>query len=319
MEGRDRSNGPTRNQSRGLTERLIRLGCACLRLYFRHMPIEAGKAVLWDRLVHRRLARYKMTFEAQTRFGARFIGDFPDTIQMYLYFFGVWEPTITAYYRTLLRPGDTVIDIGANVGAHALLAAHLVGPSGTVHAIEASPSIYARLQRNIARNGVGNVTAHLFAVTDLPCHVMVYLADARNIGGTTIIATEAERRDTVQEAVVEGRQLSYIVPLHALRAARLIKIDVEGAEWLVVNGMRDLLPLLRDDAEILLEVSPPALAATGGSVDALIALFSAAGFSAFEIVNDYRPSFYIAKPPLTIVPFVVRDFDLADLIFRRVR
>lgn len=282
------------------------------------MPIAAGKDALWEHLVRRPLGSRQMAFEAHAAFGARFLGDFPDTIQMNLYFFGIWEPTITAYYRSILRSGDTVIDVGGNVGAHALLAAHLVGPAGTVHAIEASPSICARLERNIARNGVRNVITYQVAVTDVACQVTVHLNEAVNIGGTTIVEAEAARRNTVQEAVVEGLPLRDIVPLEALRDARLIKIDVEGAEWLVCNGMRDVLPMLRDDAEILLEVSPSALAATGGSVEALIGIFAAAGFTTFEIVNDYRPSFYIAPPALEILPFRSRAFELADLVFRRV-
>jgi FkbM family methyltransferase len=179
----------------------------------------------------------------------------------FLYFFGVWEPTITAIYRAALRPGDVVVDVGANVGTHALLAAHLVGPTGHVHAVEASPWIHARLRQNLAANRVRNVTTYNLAATAEPGPVTVFLHDGSNLGGTTIVASEAAHLSAEQEAVVEGRPLPAIVPQAALLAARLIKIDVEGAEWLVAQGLRDVLPLLRPEVEILVEVKPEALAA----------------------------------------------------------
>ncbi len=91
---------------------------------------------------------------------------FPDLVHAYVYFFGICEPAITAIYRAAVRSGDTVIDIGANVAEHTLLAAALVGPRGRVDAIEASPDISARQQRNLAANGTTQVAAYDMAVTD---------------------------------------------------------------------------------------------------------------------------------------------------------
>lgn len=317
--GPHHSDGPDRNNT--LRERLrtaaLQAACAGLRHYFQSMPGSLGKAWLWRHVVERRILWRRLEIEARSRFGARFAGALPDAVHGYMYFFGVWEPAITAIYRAALKPGDVVVDIGANVGTHALLAAHLVGPTGRVHAVEASPWIHARLRQNLATNGVTNVQTYNLAATDVPGTVSVYLHDDRNLGGTTIVATEAERLGAAQEAVVEGRPLSQIVPLEELRAARLIKMDVEGAEWLVVQGMRDVLPLLRADAEILCEVNPAALRQLGGSLDELLALFAGAGFQAFEVMNPYRAQFYIDTPPLQVVPLARRDFEVADLVFRR--
>ncbi|WP_421994067.1 FkbM family methyltransferase [Roseococcus sp.] len=305
----------------GLKSFAIRTACAALATYFRHMPGRLGKKRLWDGVVQRHILWRRMDIEARSRFGARFAGSFPDSVHGFLYFFGVWEPAITAVYRASLRPGDTVIDIGANVGTHALLAAHLVGPHGRVHAIEASPWIHARLRQNLEVNGVGNVTTYNLAATDAPGQVTVYLHDATNLGGTTIVPSEAVRTGAAREASVEGRPLSQIVDLDTLRAARLIKIDVEGAEWLVLQGMRDVLPQLRPEAEILLEVNPQALALFGATLDDVLVLFAEAGFGAFEIDNPYDGSFYFDQPQVPALP-LRRDRDLPasgtlDLLFRR--
>jgi FkbM family methyltransferase len=296
---------------------VLRVLCFGLMLYFRAVPFSLGKAFLWDRLVRPYILWRRLDLVARTRFGARLAGGLPDLMHGYLYFFGVWEPGITALYRAALKPGDVVVDVGANVGAHALLAAHLVGPSGRVHAVEASPFIHARLCRNIAASGAANVSTYNMAATDAPGRVTVFLHDSSNLGGTTIVAEEAARLGAVREAVVEGGPLGAIVPEAALLAARIIKIDVEGAEWLVLRGLAPLLPRLRPDAEILLELNPSALARLGGSLDAVLAMFAASGFTAFEIANRYETRFYIEPVATPARPFDRRQDGLVDLVFRR--
>jgi FkbM family methyltransferase len=296
---------------------LLRLGCAGLRRYFQAAPWRFGKQWLWDRVVQRHLAWRSLPIEAQTRFGARIAGRFPDAVHSHVYFFGVWEPAITALYRATLEPGDVVVDIGANVGLHTLLAAQLVGPSGRVHAIEASPHIFARLKRNLAANGAHQVQAWNMAATDRPGEVPVFLHDERNLGGTTIIAIEAAKAGSPLETMVAGLPVGDIIPKSDLLAAKLIKIDVEGAEWLVVQGLRAVLPLLRADVAILVEVNQTALAVLGGSLDALLAIFAEAGFTAYEVANAYDGAFYIGPAPGLPQPLTRRDFTTADLLFRR--
>jgi FkbM family methyltransferase len=242
---------------------------------------------------------------------------FPDTIQSYVYFFGIWEPAITAYFIQALSPGDTVIDIGANVGYDTLLASHLVGPTGSVHAIEASPHVYHLLTENLALNDSANVTPHLAAVCDSVRTVPVFLHDACNLGGSTIVPSIAGRRAVTLEANVSGRPLAAIVPEAVILGARLIKIDVEGAEWPVVLGFSDLLPHFSSHTELLIEVSAEGLADHGISIPTFLAMFRRAGFSPYAIGNRYTVDMYLetsAKPP---VPLTGEDFEQLDILFRR--
>lgn len=295
----------------------LRTTCAGLQMFFRHAPGRRGKQWLWDRVVRPYILWRSFPIEASTRFGARLDGAFPDVVHSYVYFFGIWEPAITAIIRGALRPGDVMVDVGANVGMHSLLAAKLVGPGGRVHAIEASPGIFARLRRNLQANGAYNVIPYNLAVTAVAGRVPIYLHDETNLGGTTILAAEAARSGAPLEAMVKGRPLPEIVPLEDLLAARIIKIDVEGAEWMVVQGMADLLPQLRPDVEIIMEVKRAVLEDAGSTVEAMLALFAKAGFQAFDVPNLCGGATYIEEAKVPSAPLERLDFEMADIVFRR--
>ena len=78
----------------GLKQSVIRGSAALLRAYYRHVPLAIGKRPVWDNIVTRLLTHgHDVDLEAKTLFGARMHVRFPDTIQSYVYFFGLWEPS----------------------------------------------------------------------------------------------------------------------------------------------------------------------------------------------------------------------------------
>ena len=300
-----------------LKTRLVIIICACIRLYLQYIPSTIGKFYLWNKIIQPYIAWRPTVITAKTKYNAKFSYEIRNWGQLFLYFFGVYEPAVAAYAASVLVPGDVVVDVGANAGIHTVLFSRLVGPRGRVHAIEASPSIFKRLQANLALNGAeGNTITHNVAILDAPGRVPVYLHDSYNDGGTTIVSTEAARRDTHQEGTVEGKPLEQVIPIDDLMRAKLIKIDVEGAEWLVVQGMRPILPRLPRDCSVLVEVTPRALADFGASVEDLKQLFESNGFEAFRLPRQ-DVEFYIRRP--STVPQTLTDdrFELADLLFRR--
>jgi len=295
---------------------LVKAAAALLRAYYRHVPLAAGKRLVWYHAVCP-LLQSGAAMQARTWFGARMGVRFPDTIQTYVYFFGVWEPAITAYLAATLAPGDTVIDIGANVGYHTLLAAHCVGATGRVYAIEASPRIFSLLQQNLALNDTSRVEAFNVAVCAESCDVPVFLHDDTNLGGTTIVPAVADRCGAVQEAVVSGRALTDILPVAAVLSARMIKIDVEGAEHLVVRGLQPLLPLLSQRTELLIEVSAEGLHAHGSSVADFLRAFRSVGFQTYAIDNRYTVDMYLEKAVARPEPLEGCAFEQLDVVFRR--
>jgi FkbM family methyltransferase len=309
--GRENRSGAAVNQA------LAQTAALALRPLYRSRRFPAGRRIVWNRLLRRFVLWRDIQSEATTRFGARMRVNLADTIQSYIYFFGVWEPAITAYLTTCLGPGDTVIDVGANIGYDTLLAAFCVGSTGHVFAVEASPSMFRELQANLTLNHVSNVTAVHAAACHHATAADVFLHASSNRGGSTIMPGVAARRDTAWEATVPAGPLPALVSPDAIRRARLIKIDVEGAEWPVIQGLRELLPQLGPAAEVLIEVNTEALADHGASPAALIDLFAVAGFRPFFISNGYDVDTYLYPPDPEPRPLQDLSFSQLDLLFRR--
>lgn len=273
-------------------EAIIRI----LRAYIRYSPIGFGKATLYRNLVVPYLEWRQHTSVVRTLSGYKMNVRLPDQIQSRIYFFGVWEPHVTAFVRQRLLPGDTFIDVGANVGYYSLLAASLVGERGIVCAIEASPSIFSALQKNIAQNAYTNIIAFNEAASDSEGSLDIFLAPDSNIGATTTVAIEATRKGHKKEARVRARTLDAIVGCETLLSARLIKMDVEGAELAVVSGIKDLLPSFSDRTECVFEVTPRALEAQGSTVAALLDCFTQSGYKLYRILNSYEDDEYLELP-----------------------
>lgn len=292
-----------------LTHRVARELVPAARTYVRFAPTGTGKQWLW-----RRFGWRDRDFITTTRFGARVAGNTEDLIQRYIYYFGVWEPNLSHLLEQTLRPGDTFIDVGAHIGYFSLLAGHLVGPGGQVIAIEASPTVFRDLERNLALNPRLGVRAHNVAATSAPGTVRLYESPRDNTGESSLIG----------EAVIEGVAVDVTgVRLDeylggALRRARLIKIDVEGAEWLVVAGMEKTIPALRDDAVIVIEVSPRRLALQGKSSADVLEPFLDAGFSAHGLANEYSPAAYLSMAtPTRPVPLTHEITTQTDVVLIR--
>ena len=295
------------------SEALVTLG----RWYVRNAPGTLGKAPLAGRYLNPRLRDEPRRRVTATAVGARFAVDTQDLIQRYLYLFGVWEPRMTLWLQRRLRPGDTFVDVGANIGYFSVLASRLVGPAGRVLAIEASRAFHDRLTQNAALNGGTNIRAVHTAVSDKRQTLTFILASSANMGANSIVPYDGPAESTFE---IEAHPLPDVLQADEIARARVIKIDVEGAEGSVVRGMEPLLDQLRPDAEITVEVTPERMAQLGHNVDELLATMREHGFHAYRLVNEYAPASYpTALQGPAAVPIRWRGpvTGESDLIFSR--
>jgi FkbM family methyltransferase len=190
----------------------------------------AVQRVLGQRFVERRIHDYKMLLDLDDR-----------GISRTLLLFGERELEHKIMLERVLKPGMTVLDIGANIGYYALMELCLIKPGGTLIAIEPSPSNVALLKRNLALNGHGGIEIHEMAISNQISKRKFFISEMSNLNtfhdtgtGSLHLKGEAiEVETTTVPAVLRGRRPD------------LVRMDVEGHEVEVLDGM---LPAIRENA-----------------------------------------------------------------------
>jgi FkbM family methyltransferase len=197
-----------------------------------------------------------------------------DLIQQTILLEGIWDPFLTSFIESTLKPGDVFIDVGAHVGYFTLLAGARVGLSGTVLAIEPNPVAMDQLCRNVSRSGLENVqTAHT-ACGDSHDLVRLYLHTESNTSMASLSSANATSGVAVD---VSCTPLDDLCTERGLARVNLVKIDVEGAELPV---LRSMTRLLRDTKPIVvLELEPRLLESFGTTSDEVVS---------FLAYHDYR-------------------------------
>jgi len=161
---------------------------------------------------------------------------------------GVWEKRETEVFLSFLKPHMTFVDVGAHVGYYTLLAAKRVAQ---VYAFEPDPESFELLARNINVNGYTNVKGFHAAVTDKMGRATLQV-DSEAWGNSLCSENVA---NPVQQLDVETVSLDELFASGSLGDhIHLVKVDVQGAEELVLNGARKILTECRPI--ILMEVEP---------------------------------------------------------------
>jgi FkbM family methyltransferase len=177
------------------------VGFGVLRSYVRWAP-GPGKRALVARLVEPRLATRPHAFTARTIHGARLRGDQRWVMPRRIYWFGVWEPLLSAWIERRLHPGDVFVDVGANMGYTSLLAARAVGPGGAVVAFEPAPETFAKLTGNLALNPSANVRAVQAAVGARETCVPFYRAPWNDAESSTVAGDGREAAGELSAAAL---------------------------------------------------------------------------------------------------------------------
>lgn len=250
---------------------------------------------------------------APTRFGFSMSGDTADLLQRCVYLFGVWEPNISRWTTGFLRPGDVVVDVGANVGYFSLLCASAVGPEGRVIAFEPVPSIVEALRANLAENGSPPVVVEPVVASDEPGEVEIFRGAPDNLGES---ATTAGAGRVSEGAVPRVRAADRIDPA-LWPSVRLVKVDTEGDDLRALMGLEPVLRAMRPGSAALVEVSPDELAERGQTPEALGDYMSSVGFGRIlEIDNSYERAAYVDdsdRPPSPVAAVPSRKADVVFL------
>lgn len=248
--------------------------------YRRRSPLEAvGAAVA--RLLPEGAARRRLRglYHAALGGGRGIAASLPggETVRVLPeYRFMGWNPVEYAAFRAAARPGGVALDVGANVGAYALLMGGWVRPGGRVFAFEPSAQTFRGLAAHVALNGLGGVVRPVrAAVSDREGRASLA---AQGHHGTSRLADAAgEGTETVETVTIDqfcARE--QIVPT-------LIKIDVEGWELEALRGARHTIARAGAGLALFVEMHPTAWRERGIAADDVRAELRAQGLRAVAL------------------------------------
>jgi FkbM family methyltransferase len=191
---------------------------------------------------------------------------------------GAWEPNSFRIVAEHLGPGATFVDVGAHIGYYSLKAAPLVGPGGRVLAIEPNPETVRLLEGNVRASGATAVSIQPVACSDAEATLELFVAPDVNTGETSLSRVNAGQVAAVRKSYqVRARPLDAIVRESGAGRVDAIKIDVEGAEFLVLKGAAETLD--RYHPAILVELIDHQLKEMGSSTAEVTAFLNAHGYS----------------------------------------
>ena len=181
-----------------------------------------------------------------------------------------YEPDVHAALFHFLKPGDTFLDCGANIGYFSVLAGDIVGPTGQVIAIDANPITYKQLERNLALNRIGR-TIHC-ALTIEPKEMELFVPQEGGDVYSSLRKGGLVCGEAIDSFRVAGRTLDEVVSSLSLGRIELMKIDIEGAELEVLRSAKNVMCELRP--VVICEYGTNTWPAFGASAKALLALLN---------------------------------------------
>lgn len=167
-----------------------------------------------------------------------------------VFFTGDVDRKVTWICSRIVRTGDTVVDVGSNIGLVTLTLAGLVGQTGYVYSFDPNPQLVAMLRRSIQRNALDNIVLQQCAIGETPDSLVLRVPQGHSGQGSLVRHVS---RDCVTELTVPVMRLSDALP-SSLGHIRFLKIDVEGFESHVLRGASRVFEQSPPDA-VLFEVN----------------------------------------------------------------
>lgn len=192
----------------------------------------------------------------------------------------IYEQETTLFIRDYLNEGDTVWDVGANIGYFTLEFARSTGSTGKVLSFEPHPEIFKVLQRNVRRNNYQNILLQNVACGEETTISKLYFS-TENEGNHKIVENSSSK-DSVETKVV---QLSTYLETHS---PRLIKMDIEGAELLALKGLgADYLK--NNSVDFVIEYHPYEMSFFNIEGEELLDFFIEAGYKFSNLATGSFP------------------------------
>lgn len=218
-----------------------------------------------------------------SRRGVTYLLDLSQGIDFAIYLGGMFERRTAAALARLIEPSSLVLDIGANIGAHTLTMARLVGPSGRVMAFEPTGFAVRKLKRNLELNPPLVPRVKIF-------HCFLSSSDGTCVPNAVYsswpLAVEAGLHPkhlgrAMQTDEAQVRSLDSILNQYTDRRVQLVKLDIDGFECEVLRGATSMLRDMRPS--FVMELAPYSLEECGSSLDELLSYFLPNGYRFYSL------------------------------------
>jgi FkbM family methyltransferase len=197
-----------------------------------------------------------------------------------------YETEIIGLLRKLLRPGDTFVDVGANIGYLSAMAAARVGQHGRILSFEPAPRCFARLEEIWKLNPGYRWEARQLAIGATNGSSELALSTS-NMGWNTLVPHQIPVGLVAETISVPVRRLDDCLQEAGVEHVRLLKIDVEGYEGPVILGAESYLRERRIE-HIVMEVRPPQYPALGLVLEEIVRFLWDCGYTTHETRRPYR-------------------------------
>ncbi len=226
--------------------------------------------------------QYKVeTIREVKRDGINYKLDLSDIVDWYIYF-GFQETSRKVLYDSM-EVGQTVIDIGTNVGDVTLHAAKIVGANGKVYSFEPDPNNYKRLETNLSLNNFSNICINQLGLGDRAGTFSIAKVNSGNQGMNRVVKRNSNYQNLQQIQVIT---LDSYVTENKIDKIDLIKIDVEGFEYNVLKGSKTVIDTFHPT--FFIELDNDNLLEQGSSAKHLIELLVDSGYDIIHAENNQK-------------------------------
>lgn len=254
------------------------------------------------------------TVLTETYFGRKIFLDSQDiSLSPHIMYEGRWEQWVTDFFIKNLKAGDVFFDIGANCGFYTLLAAHHVGQTGFVLALEPQRKLRSLIENSIEINGFSGFS-HVIETAVGEIEGEAQLGHYKNLkGSSTLFPGFGDSGENVKVAPLPAI-IRYTEELfNRVLTPNVIKIDVEGYEYFVWKGAREYLKEIKNIL-ILLEFTPDRYIQLGQDPEIFINELMADGFQITQLTHNGTEKEFTSGD----IERVIDSGDYADLVLRKV-
>ncbi|HMP82579.1 MAG TPA: FkbM family methyltransferase [Verrucomicrobiota bacterium] len=225
---------------------------------------------------------------------------FPDLLTRHMLFEGMYQQDVLIAMQNLLRPADVVFDVGSHHGLMAIVAAKAVGPDGMVVAFEPNPDARKFLQRHLQLNKCSGVKVESVALSDRDAGEVQFYVQRGLVSWNSTMLREFVPCDDCRTLNVPTCTLDGYVAATG-RIPALVKIDVEGAEFIILKGARRTIEQFRP--VLIVEFNPDSARAARVSIPDMADNLQSQGYQLYALGRNLRGYYEFHRR----VPFHARN------------